>query len=493
MGIPAVAVTKATFTQVQAPASSVGVLAIIACSSTGTINQPSGFARSDLAVTSYGYGPLTDYAAFDIATANQPVVLCRGTAGVAATMGSITVTRVNSSTCAITDNSSTPYDHYNVIVVILTGGITAATGITYKWSMDGGVTYNGTYSLGTSLTLTIPNTGVSFTLSSGATLTAGDQWQVYTERPRLGDTDVTASLAALALVRQPWEGVLIDCSATTSTVGLVDTKLTSMQASGLFKFAIINSRFKTEPAASGETEAAYATAVTATFTSQSSIGVCVGADGGRVPSQITGWSLKRPTSLFLAARAMSTGIGVDASYVALGPVSGVQISDVNGNPQDHDEDLYPNLDSQRLVTLRSFGVGGPQGVYITNPNVLQPSGGAFPYLQHVRIANRLCQIAWYVLTVNLSRGVRKNPGKDPVTGAVTIAEADAAQIESAVNDALYQPSKGQVSAYRFSISRTDDISQVPAIINATLSVVALAYVKGYQVTQQFDRVITTAL
>lgn len=491
MSLPAVTITKQTFSTVQAPASSVGILAIVAASSTGTVNAPAGFSRSDLAVTADGYGPLTELAAYTLNVANHPIVAVKGTAAFPGTYGSISTT-LGTGTSTVVANASAPFDHYNVQVNIVTGGTRGTAGIVYTYSLDGGTTVSGATALGTATTLSIPNSGVAFDIGAG-TVATGASWQVFTERPLLNDTNVTDALTALGTTRLPFEGVLIDSSATTSTVGLVDTILSGWEARGVFKFAILNSRLKIEPSATGETEAAYAAALTTTFGSQTSIRVCVGADGAHVPSPISGNTIKRPASMLLGARAMQIPIGEDPAYVGRGPLQAAQIADGNGNPFDHDEDLYPTLDSLRLAALRSFAPGGPQGVYFCNANTMQPSGGAFPYLQHIRIMNRACEIAWFILTTQLSRGVRKNPKADPVTGAVYIFEPDAALIESLVNDALTQPLKGQVSAARFSLSRTDNLAATPTTVNGVVSIQALAYIKGFAVSAEFNKTISTAV
>lgn len=488
--LPAVTVTKNVFSSVQAPGSTVGIMAYMACSSTGTVVQPAGFNRSDLAVTAFGYGPLTDYGAYNLAVANKPVLLVKGTGSVAGSYG--TLSKTVAGTSVVTNGATAPFDHYAVIVTVVVGGTIGVTGITYTYSMDGGTVISGVQSLGTASTLTIANTGVSFALAAG-TLVAGDTWNVYTERPFMNDSDVTAGLTALGNSRLPWEGVCIDSSGSGSTVALVDTALAALEAKGIFKFAILNSRMKTEPQPTGETEAAYATSLSSTFGTQTSIRCCVGADGGHVPSSITGWNLKRPTGVLLGVRAMQISIGEDAGYVARGPLTGAQIADAKGNPFDHDEDLYPGLDALRLTALRSFAPGGPQGVYINSPTTIQPSGGAFPYLQHIRIMNRACEIAWFVMTTQLGKGVRKNPKADPLTGAVYIFEPDAAVIDGLVNDALAQPLKGQVTDARFTLSRTDDMNATPLVVNSVLSIVSNAYIKGALVQAQFSKVITTTI
>lgn len=487
---PNVSISKNVFTTGQAPASTTGILAILAACSTGTDNAPGGFSRTDLAVGSYGYGPLTDYFAYEVNVANQPSLLVKGATGFPGTLGAIT-SSLSTGSGTVGAGGSAPFDNYDVEVVITKNGTVGGSGPEYTYTTDGGASTSGVQALGAASTLTIPNTGVSFALTGA--FVAGDHWQAFTTRPMLGNTQVTDALTALGNTRLPFEGILIDCSANSSTVGLIDTILSGWEARGVFKFALINSRFKTEPEPTAESETAYAAALSATFGTSTSIRACVGADGAHVPSPITGWNLKRPTALLLGARAMSIPIGEDPAYVARGPLTGAQISDSNGNPLDHDEDLNPNLDPLRFTSLRSFAPGGPQGVYICNANTIQPNGGAFPYLQHIRIMNRACEIAWFTLTTQLSRGVRKNPKKDPVTGVVTIFEPDAALIDSLVNEALIQPLKGQVSSALFSVSRTDDLNAVPCIVTGVLSIVALAYIKGFQVQAQFSKTLTTAL
>jgi hypothetical protein len=493
--LPAVTISKNTFSSSQAPGNNlaVGILAIVAASSSGSTSTVGGYARSDLAVNAYAYGPLTDYTAYNIANANQPVVLCKANATFAGNYSSLnTGTMTGTSVVTTSGAAGNPYDHYNIQIKAIQGWTVGTTGGIYTYSTDGGNTVSGQIAVGTGTSIVIPNTGVQFQMAAG-TVGTGDSWTVNTERPLANDTDVTNALNLLGTSRLPFEGILIDSSCTTSTVGLVDQVLAGWESRGIFRFFILNSRFKNEPLPTAETEAAYATSLGTQFANQTSLRGAVGADGAHVPSLITGWNLKRPTSLLLATRSMLIPIGEDAAWVARGPLPGAQVTDANGNPYDHDEDLYPGLDALRLCALRSFASGGPQGVYINNPGTIQVSGGQFPYFQLIRIANVACTVAWAALTSQLSRGVRKNPKANPVTGAVTIFEPDAAAIEGFVNDALIQPLKGQTSSFGFSLSRTDNLAVTPVIVTGLLSVVALAYIKGYQIQFQFSKTLQTAI
>lgn len=488
--LPSVSINKVAANIGSSRASNVGILAIVAASQQGPQNVPTGTARTDLALTTFGNGPLVEDAALFIDIAGQSCVLIRPTTAVPGSYGTLVHTGVV-GTCVPSNGGTTPLDHYNVLVEVVAGGTIGVTGITYQYSLDGGQTMSGIQALGTASTLTIPNSGVSFALAAG-TLLANDFWTVPTERPQPNDSDLPASFTALQNSALPWEGVYIDSVFDSSTVGLVDAWLAGLEAKGQFKFAILNTRFKTEPQPTAETEGAYATAMQTLTGSSASIRIGVGADGGHVASPITGFNIKRPAGFLAATWALKWPIGTDAAYVALGNLPDVQLSDNAGNPLDHDENNFPDLDNLRLITLRSFSADGPEGIYVTNPNILQPSGDDFPYLQMVRIMNRACTVAWAQLTKQLSVGVAKNPKPDPVTGAITILEPDAARIEQFVNGPMQQAVKGQVSSALFSLSRTDDLSVTPVVVTGTISIVTKAYIKGYQVQAEFSKTIQVA-
>jgi hypothetical protein len=477
--LPSVQIAKQDFQTGVALPSNVGIMAIVAGSLTGTLNQAGSYARDDLLYSAVQDGPLVQYGSFLLQVGGNPVVAVRGAASTpGAFAGPFTKNIAGSGTVAA---SGTPNDEYQPGVDIVTGGTVGTPGITYTYTADG-QTQSGIQALGTATTITIPKTGVVFTVAG--VFDPGDNWNTYTTRPLNTDVDLAAALEALRITRLPWEGVLLDCTLGTGTVALVDTWLAGLEKVGQFHFALLNYRHKIQPAPTGETEQAYAVAATAATASQASDRLCVGADAGAVTSTMTGWSQPRPTSLFLAARAMLIPIGEDPAYVGRGPV-GATIADGNGNPLWHDEDLYPNLDSQRLVTLRSFAPGGPQGTYITDANVLSPNGSDYVWLQHVRTMNVACGIAFQILTTLLSIGVGKKPA-DPVTGAVYIQEKDAQRIEGLVNAALAQPMKGQVNAVLFSLSRTDDLrSNSSSTVTGSVQIVSLEYIKQFKVTASF--------
>jgi hypothetical protein len=253
---------------------------------------------------------------------------------------------------------------------------------------------------------------------------------------------------------------------------------------------LINTRHKTQPVPTAESEGAFATAMQTLTQSDASTRLCVGTDAADYTSTLTGISQPRPTALFLAARAMLIPVGEDPAFVGRGNLPGASLADNRGNPRWHDEDLYPNLDQLRLVTLRSFAPGGPTGIYVTNANVLSPSGSDFVWLQHVRVMNLACSIAWKILNTQLSLGVGKQT-PDPTTGAIYIQPKDAQRINGLVNAAFASPLKGQLSAISFALAQDDDLSSnSSSTVHGTIAVESLAYLKRFLITSTFVKTIS---
>lgn len=490
MPVPKVTVTKNPFSLPATAPTVAGILAIIASSQSGTVSQPGAYANPNLALTVFGYGPLTEYAAYDMSVSGNPVVLMKpATTSVAATYG--TVTKSGTGTFTPTAGGTSPLEHYNVLINFIVGTSAIGTaGATYTFSVDGGNTTSAVQALGTAASIVISNTGVTISLGAG-TIVAGDSITCYTERALMNDADATTALGTLNNSNQAFEMVLLDMAVANTTIAAIDGVVAGWEANGKFKIAMLNTRFKNEPQPATESEAAYATAMATAIGSGTSERCLVGADGAHVPSSLTGYNLKRPTSLLVAARAMalSPNIGVDPAYVASGPIQGATIADSNGNPLDHDEFLFPNLDQLGLTALRSFAPGGPGGVYVNNANIISPSTSVIKYLQQLRVLNSACSIAWQILTTQLSLGVRTQV--NPNTGALNIAEIDAQKIEGLVNPTLKGSLQGQVTSAQFVLNRDDNLQANPPTVGGQVQVVALVYVKNFSVVTAFVKQITT--
>lgn len=461
-----------------------GICAIIAPCEKGTANQPSSYADPVLALNDFGYGILTDGAAYEMDVSGNPALLIRATASTAGVMGAVTTTGGGSSVITAT-GAAAPLDDFDVIVTFIAGGTRGSAGITYTYSLDGGVTTSAVQALGTAVTLAIPKSGVSFDLATGTVL-AGETIECPCTGPRLTTGDISTALEALRVTNLPWEWLLVlGHDATNTTVTIIDTWLAAREAEGVFRGFTVNAR----PLAVAESEATYATAMGTAWNATASIRGCVCAESGDLASVLPGRAIvqARPTALAFTARLMSISLGRSAAYVQDGPVAGFGIADVRGNPKHHDENKYPGLNDLRLVTLRSFD--RKQGVFITRPNVISTTGSDFVLAQHARTMNRACEIAYDVLTNQIQRGIRKNAKPGP-NGAIYIAEDDALAIEALVNQAQNEL-RSEVTDLRFALSRTDDIgANGPTTLTGRQNIVSLAYVDNFNVTAAFARSIT---
>lgn len=481
---PNVTVTKTDGnTGVVAP-SSRGICAIVAPCSGGTANQPVSVTKAGLALSSFLDGVLTEDASYLLAQTGNPVVCVKGAASTAATYGAVTLT--GTGTSVPTAGASLPNNDFPVIIAIVVGGTRGTDGITYTYSLDGGLNTSPIQALGTAVSITIPNSGVQIMLAAG-TLIAGDLIKVTTVGPRMTVSDITTALEALRTSSLAWEGVLVDGhDAAAATVAALDTWLAAREAEGKYRLFVANARLKN----SGESEAAYLTAMNTAWNATASFRGCVGADGGDLTSAVPGrgYTLKKPTALALMARAMKVNYGVDPARVSDGPLGGFGLPDASGNPKNHDEALYGGLDALRLVTLRSLE--RRNGTYINNGNSIATAGSDYVWIQHIRTMNRACELAYDVLIGQLSRGVNTNPKVGP-TGQIYIAEEDALKIEALVDQALNEL-RGQVQNLKFLLSRTDDIgSNGPANLAGEMQLLAQRYVKGFAVNTSFVRSITT--
>lgn len=484
MSVPSVNITRGAAQTGSVGPSNVGILAIVAPAPQGTQNQAFAFTDDGTVSTTYGAGPLLEDASYTLNEVAQPVILIRPTTSVAASYGAVTKTGTGSFTPVA--GSGVPADNYPVTVTFINPGTIGVAGITYEYSLDGLETI-GPFALGVSATLTIPpfsdgtSPGVSFGLGSG-TIVAGDFFTCLTASAKTQNSDLTAALEALRITSLPWEALLIDQDVVTGTVAVVDTWLSGLERVGKFRMAFLNTRLKNQAAA--ETEQAYATAMTAVVAAQTpSLRCSLGSDGENVTSTRTGLTLPRSAALVTAARCMGIALGVEPAYVALGPLGNAAITDGTGHPLFHDEQLYPNLDQLLLTVLRS--VPGQTGVFVNNGRLFSTVGSDYVLIPQGRTMNRACELAYATLTTQLSLGVGKKP-RDPVTGKVYILERDAQKIEGLVRGALSVPLQGQVAGFSFDLARNDDLSANSGVVlNGTVAIASLAYVKGFNVLAIF--------
>src|SRR5438876_6961819 len=96
-----------------------GICAILAPCEKGTPKQPTGVAKPELAVDTFGYGVLSDFGAYVMDVSGNAVVLVRGTASTAATYGAIVLDADGSAT--VLAGATAPLDDFDVFIKFIKG------------------------------------------------------------------------------------------------------------------------------------------------------------------------------------------------------------------------------------------------------------------------------------------------------------------------------------------------------------------------------------
>jgi len=466
--------------------SSTGVLAIVGPCSRGPLNLAGGFTDARLALEEYGPGPLVSYATTFLQLARLPVVLVRSET---TDPGSIDAVVIEGGGTATATTTGEPYADYDVVVRFVSDGIIGAADppLKYQVSLDGGQNFGSRFALGVGKEIHIAAVGLLFVFTDG-TILGGETVSARTWGPDSESAAIDAALEGLRVSSSVWESLLICVSVETPftdrpsknvgvTVEQVSTWLLGLAEKGRYRTALMSLRMK----APFEPESVYREAARRATWRSVSNDIVVGADGGIIWDPLVGAMVVRPTALFVAARGMSNGDpSEDVAYVGRGPIVGVQIADTRGNALFHDEALFPGLDDLRLATLRSFN--GKDGVFINNAPILSANGSDFVYWQHARICNIACEVAYALLTEQLSKGVEKSTKKGP-NGERYISEESAQLIEGLVDAGLKSQLRGRTSDVQCVLSRTDDISSnAGAVIHAKVEIVSLAYIKEFAVS-----------
>lgn len=462
-----------------------GILAIIAPGA-GVVNQPASYAAAKSALAGQGYTPLTDIACYVMAKTGKRVVCLPPTCSSAATYSAFTFVGTGTSVPS-GHGGAAPLDDYRVLVKVVLGGTLGAGPITFTYSLDNGVSTSANISLGVALFYVIPNTGIRIDFAAG-TLVTGDSFTFTTTGARASDADLATAYEALRTSSYVYEGILVFGTFDATAVAAIDTWIAARETEGLFPHFYANTRHMT----AGESEATFLAAMNTAYNAASSERGLVAADCVTIPSSIPGWGVQmvRDSAIVTAARCMSIDISRDPAFVDDGPVDGTLYSDITGNQIHHDELNAPGLDDIRLTALRTFN--GQTGTYINNPTMISPIGSDFVFIQHVRVMNRACSLAYQVLTKQLSLGVGALPNTDIGNGEY-IVESDALRIDTLVDQQL----EGQLvkpkrcTGAKFLTSRSDDLSSnAGAIVTGDVQVSALRYIKGFNVNAFFVKQIT---
>jgi hypothetical protein len=472
MSQPAVTITELDGALGVLPASAGKLLAIVGSASSGPKNEPATFARTRDVVATFGSGPLVEGACHALEVYGRPVVLVRTNDTTAGAPGTPVITGVTGT--SVITVTGVPDDDYELVFKVINGGTKGTAGITFVYSLDGGRTWSPLTALGIAASYPIPGAG-SLAIAFGAgTLVAGDIATSRTTPPQWNTSDLGLALDALASSAVNWELVELVGAIDATAFDLLETKFAALHAAGKERAWIGNTRVPN----TGESEAAYLTALTTIFASKATVRGQLCAGACKLTSSVSGRKYKRPIALSVAAVEASQSEEVNAADVTLGGLIGVSIRDVNGNPDEHDESINPGLDDARFTVLRTWE--GESGVYINRPRIFSPGGSDYQLLAHRRVMD-LGQVA-------LQSYFRRRLNKPVLVSAATgfILEEEALEIEAGAREAMRAliMAKPKASAVTFALSRVDNLLSTKTL-TGDARIIPLAYSEFINLTVGF--------
>lgn len=416
-------------------------------------------------------------------TAETPVVTGTGTA-----LAHVAVTL---------DGTNGAWDDFYVVWKNVNGGALGTAGITFQVSLDAGRTFGPVLSLGTALTYTIPNTGVTLSLgSSTQTFVAGDSFQFVTVAPKWNDAGLQAALTALQAspyALAGWGSTHIVGVATASdsaalcnnTTGYLDVLATGY----LYTRAIISARDVIPPVAwggAGETEQTWISSLQTAWAA--TIGKRIVASAGyynvqsAFPNVAAGTPKYRRSLAWVdAARRVTIPPQRHGGRVrdgSLGPI----VVDPTNDPKDgfvyHDERLNPSLDAARFMTARTRVK--KQGYFIKNENLMSPAGSRFTILPLGNAMDLVCTVAYAEGSEVINDDLRLNDNG-------TLNTADALTLQNDIGEAINENCTNQsvISGQSVVVDQTANVENTETI-PVTISITPRGYVGTLEETIGFS-------
>ena len=448
-------------TAVAVPTNSVQV--VIGCASGGGVATAVPYSTNSPAtlVANSGYGPAVEAAAMAIAAGATIIFILAAIA----TKGSATApilsqgTGGSSGTSVVTttiDGTRGAFDTYYVQMNVVVGGTIGTAGIVFQLSLDAGRNFGPQVSLGTATTYVIPNTGITLNFAAG-TMVAGNFVKFSTVEPVATTAGIQACLTALAgstFATGGWGSMHIvgaHIGADVQTInGYLDTaSAPAFFTNGIYTRAIFGARDASPPTAwggTGETEATWMASIQTDFSAVSAKRACVGAGHYNMPSAMGSGlgqggsiagnpSYRRPGAWAAAARRVVTQPQRLLSRVRDGSLSNI-VQNPLVDPTDgfvyHDERFNPGLDSliSGSGTNRFMGFmtrQGKQGFYVSNPNLMSPSGSQYNLLPKGDVVDIFCGLLLQLGTNNINDDVRLTP-------TFTMNQNDAVAIQNSMKN-----------------------------------------------------------
>lgn len=464
------------------PASSVPHL--IGPGSGGPLNTPTSVANQRQWLELFESdrdSPLADAVGLVLSLAGGPVIVTRGTASVAATSGVIAQSGAGP---VITHDApaSVPKNSYDVIVEITKAGAIGTS--EYKFSLDGGSTFSGSFV--TAATIALGTSGISLDLAVGSYV-VGEQYTFTTVGPMLAAADVDTAMTAAKASLLQWKffGIVGQPATAAAAVLLFNEMSTELSAE-----AIGPDRYYRCLLSAGE---GLASAAITAFNAVSStrVGVLYGTMNITAPFPTAGrgvaiMPIVNAAIMRAAGNLMSTDLAQTDGADSVGAIPGV-ISISHNEFTDE-----AGLDAVKIGTMRTYS--NTTGFFLTNVWLKSPVGSDFEFFQHGKIMDEACTVvAQFHQTLIASNFDVKNDG----TGAYTEAEAQGIEkrcqrrLDQVIGSAARKigPVRiggkiGHVSEVRYQVDRAQNVLSTK-IHQSSIALVPLSYPKIFNATFSF--------
>lgn len=410
------------------PASGVAFPIVWGHTSIGTANTLYFSTNPNSLRDTLGQGQAVEQALPLILT-NGGVLVMKTAASTAGAAGSVTPTRVGTSTGTVTV-AGAAYDAYQVKVRIKATG-TVATG-RFDYALDAlgnSPAFSEEITIPSGGTYVIPNTNLTLTFVPGAGAVffeSGDYHTFACTAPQYTTSDLATAATALLLAlgsykveQTTFTGRSVSGAAAATMAAAIATVMGQLEARHRWARAIMDG---------GTDTGANVKTAFASFSSNR-VAVCFGTADVPTLNPHAGWGVPRTTvSAVFSERAGGADLSENLGRVASGAVRCAAIqNDENVNQQF--------LEADKINTLRTLD--GETGFYCTNGYLKSASGSDFIYYDWGRVVDRACRVVFETLQPWLLRKVRI-----VTDGSGTLDPRDASRIETALTMALRAALKG---------------------------------------------------
>lgn len=402
------------------PSSS--LVCVLGTSSAGSVGFPWVGARVTDLVSANGYGPGPELAAMKCA-ASQQVVFIKLPIASAGSAGSVTSTNPGTSAVTVT---GTPYENLDVALKFSAGATIGVAGAKFQYSLNGGLSYSLTYSLGTANTFVIPNTGLTVNFGAGTVL-SNSVFMFSTVEPAPDAAGIQAAFDLIKVSSLPIDCVVLANNATPTLVTAMKTGIEGIKPFGKHVWGLAGAPIPTP----SQTDSQYSTAMDTAYTATASdkLGVCMWS--ALYSSAISGLTFER-SPLFPALNVLTPAdISENSASIAGHAVPCLLADDTTGVQVGHDA-LYDESLSDRFITLRTWP--GQPGVYITRARLLSAPADSAQLIIHRRLVNRGEQAADRYMATIVHTPIRVQAANGHITDDEKLRIQDGMQ--SAQDDAL---------------------------------------------------------